>query len=312
MTAISAICLGESPRHEALAAALRDRGYQLELTRVASFQELQRALSPGPFDLVLIDQVLDEAQRGALQPPSAPLISEAAEDPEALSRRLIAAKEAPSSAAAPIDVKRIRKVTHDLSNALALISGFADLLAESELGSATGPAERYLSIIQRRSGEAVAFLEEIRSLLQGKAGPKALNHSSSAPAAAAPDAPAPRAAGAPLSLLLIDDEPRLLEVLSAHLRRAGHAVATAGDPREGLERFSAGGFDLVLTDQEMPGLTGEEVTRAIKERAPRTPVILLTGHGEREGSLADRTLGKPVRPTDLLNAIRDLRPEDLP
>src|SRR5262249_1475824 len=82
-----------------------------------------------------------------------------------------------------------------------------------------------------------------------------------------------------LRILLAEDEPGLRQIMVAYLRIDGHSVETANDGREALARFEAGAYDLVLTDRAMPELGGDQLAQAIKARAPRTPVIMLTGFG---------------------------------
>jgi signal transduction histidine kinase len=84
----------------------------------------------------------------------------------------------------------------------------------------------------------------------------------------------------PFRVLVVDDEPLVRQVLRDYLCGDGHAVETACSAEEGLAKFSAGTYDVVLTDWAMPGKRGDELTAEIKERSPKTPVIMLTGFGE--------------------------------
>ena len=85
-----------------------------------------------------------------------------------------------------------------------------------------------------------------------------------------------------LRILVVDDQPVLCEILSEYLTGDGHRVETAGDGHEALAKFrgaGAGAFQLVITDQIMPGLAGLELAGVIKAEAPEVRVILLTGYG---------------------------------
>ena len=84
------------------------------------------------------------------------------------------------------------------------------------------------------------------------------------------------------SILIIDDEEGIRKVLALALADAGYTVFTAERARDGLEIFRTRHPDLVLTDLIMPGRGGCETLRVIKEESPDTPVILLTGLGQRE------------------------------
>jgi PAS domain S-box-containing protein len=127
-------------------------------------------------------------------------------------------------------------------------------------------------------------------------------------------APVSNAAGRPLShslrVLCVDDEPLVREVIVSYLTQDGHIVEEANDGAEGLRKFQAGRFDLVVTDRAMPGMNGVQLGLEIKQKAPDTPVILLTGFGslmevtgeKPEG--VDYVVGKPVTMEQLRRAIQ--------
>ena len=112
-----------------------------------------------------------------------------------------------------------------------------------------------------------------------------------------------------LRILVVDDQPIILELLQQQLREDGHEVETANDGCEALEKLEASRFDLLLTDQSMPNMTGEELALAARERYSRLAVILLTGFGgssletEHETPGVDIVLGKPATQVDLRRAI---------
>lgn len=83
--------------------------------------------------------------------------------------------------------------------------------------------------------------------------------------------------GAAASVLVADDEPDMLDVLTAFLREAGHRPTAVTGGGVALERLQSESFDLVLTDIHMPDATGVDVLRAVRERDLDTPVILVTG-----------------------------------
>ncbi len=95
--------------------------------------------------------------------------------------------------------------------------------------------------------------------------------------AAVEKAAVPKAAARPLHILLVDDEPQVRDVLSALLAVDGHTVETAQHGFEGLARFRANRFDLVVTDKAMPGMSGDQMAVTMKECAPHLPIMLLTG-----------------------------------
>jgi len=109
-----------------------------------------------------------------------------------------------------------------------------------------------------------------------------------------------------LNVLVVDDEPRVVEVVSAFLRFDGHSVSAAASGREALEKFRADRFDLVVLDRVMPEMSGDQTARFIKQVKQDIPVIMLTGFGaliEVTGSqpaAVDVVLNKPVT----LDALR--------
>ena len=123
----------------------------------------------------------------------------------------------------------------------------------------------------------------------------------------APPASTRAAAQGPLRILLVDDEPQVREVLAAFLEIDGHRVQPAADGAEGLRRFGEGSFDLVITDKAMPGMSGNQMAREIKQLSPATPIILLSGFiaaGEDEKANVDVIASKPITIPALQEAIR--------
>jgi signal transduction histidine kinase len=84
----------------------------------------------------------------------------------------------------------------------------------------------------------------------------------------------------PLRILVVEDEPIVREVLSVYLVEDHHQITTAVNGRDGLEKFQAGQFDLVLTDRAMPEMNGDQLAAEIKKLKPNQPLILLTGFGD--------------------------------
>jgi len=119
----------------------------------------------------------------------------------------------------------------------------------------------------------------------------------------------PRPAHAPRRLLVIDDDPLVLRTLCELLRIDGHSVTPAEGGQAGIEAFAAAAvpFDLVFTDLGMPYVDGRQVAAALKRRSAHTPVVLLTGWGQRlsdAGGLPeniDAVLSKPP----VLDELRD-------
>ena len=86
--------------------------------------------------------------------------------------------------------------------------------------------------------------------------------------------------GRSLSVLVVDDEPKSLVTVAKILATRGHKVDAAESGREALEKISATGFDTAIVDRAMPGMSGDELSKKIKEVSPNTYVIMLTGFGD--------------------------------
>lgn len=133
------------------------------------------------------------------------------------------------------------------------------------------------------------------------------------PAASGPVATAPSAQAGPieqrLRVLIVDDEPLIREVLRQYIEADGHAVETATNGQEGLERIRAASYDVVITDRAMPDLTGDRLAAEVQEHSPGTGIILLTGFGEfmnasgEHPAAVDLVLGKPVSRQALRSAL---------
>ena len=115
-----------------------------------------------------------------------------------------------------------------------------------------------------------------------------------------------------LNILVVDDEPRVCEVISAFLESDGHGVTTARNGREGLEQFQRKPFDLIVTDRAMPEMSGDQMAGVIKKVNPHIPVVLLTGFGaliEVTGTQPkdiDVVLKKPITIGELRKTIDSL------
>ncbi len=82
----------------------------------------------------------------------------------------------------------------------------------------------------------------------------------------------------PRRLLLIEDDTSLRKTFGGVLRTAGFLVAEASEGQDGLRQLSEAPVDLVLTDLAMPGMSGWEVARSVRQTHPNVPVVLITGN----------------------------------
>ena len=118
-----------------------------------------------------------------------------------------------------------------------------------------------------------------------------------------------------MRILLVDDEPAVREALADTLVEDGHAVVQAPSGPEALARLGEGTpVDLVFTDLGMPEMTGWDVARAIRQRWPGLPVVLVTGWAvalemsDEEKRGVDFVLAKPYTVETLRSALAAVRP----
>jgi len=118
-------------------------------------------------------------------------------------------------------------------------------------------------------------------------------------------------------ILIVDDTPAMVSLISDALLQAGFEVVTAEDGKEGLAAIAKHGPDLVILDISMPVMSGLQVLRKLRgEDATKfLPVILLTGRGGHADVLegwmggADRYLTKPCSMEELLAAVAQMLEE---
>ena len=112
-------------------------------------------------------------------------------------------------------------------------------------------------------------------------------------------------------ILVIDDEEVVRSVLSRTLVNVNHQVTLAANGEKGVQIFKEGKFDMVLTDLGMPGMSGWEVCRTIKQISPDTPVGMITGwgaemdQGKMEEYGLDFLLPKPFDLNQILNVVAE-------
>jgi PAS domain S-box-containing protein len=115
-----------------------------------------------------------------------------------------------------------------------------------------------------------------------------------------------------LTILTVDDEPALAELIASLLRVDGHAVVAVNSGAAALDRLGTESFDLVITDMGMPGMDGWELTDQVRSRYPTVPIIIASGWGSQITPDEARERGiravvpKPYRLRDLRSAIAAL------
>jgi PAS domain S-box-containing protein len=111
---------------------------------------------------------------------------------------------------------------------------------------------------------------------------------------------------APLTILVVDDDALVLANTAAMLDDLGHAVIQASSGQDALALLRAGHpFDLVVTDQAMPGMTGVQLAAIIQSERPHLPVLLVTGYAELPSGIdaSPPRLSKPFSQSELAQAV---------
>ncbi len=111
------------------------------------------------------------------------------------------------------------------------------------------------------------------------------------------------------TILIVDDEPKIVQLARDYLERAGFSVVTAGDGGAALAAARSARPDLIVLDLGLPGGDGLDVTRHVR-RESNVPIIMLTARGEESDKLVGLELGaddymvKPFSPKELVARVR--------
>src|SRR3954466_5362748 len=112
------------------------------------------------------------------------------------------------------------------------------------------------------------------------------------------------------SILVVDDEEPIRQMLTEVLSGHGYVVRAASDGEEALKELAVHDYDAVVTDVRMPRMDGLSLVRAIQQTAPDAPVIVMSAYGSHDLALeamkagAYDYLGKPFRPDEVLLILR--------
>jgi len=116
----------------------------------------------------------------------------------------------------------------------------------------------------------------------------------------------------PARLLIVDDEPSVLELLRRYLERLGHSVDIASNAEQALtlvER-SRGAYDLVIADLQLPDLNGEEMIRQMRYHHPQLNALISSGHPSPSASADPSSrrlfIQKPFLPQELADRISEI------
>lgn len=118
------------------------------------------------------------------------------------------------------------------------------------------------------------------------------------------------------NILVVDDDELVSEYLGALLEAESYDVMVLNEPVAALKYFHdhADDFDLIITDQVMPGLTGIEIAQSILKIRPNLPILLITGYSQKINAENAKSFGlsgffsKPINESLFLDKISDLLP----
>ena len=95
-------------------------------------------------------------------------------------------------------------------------------------------------------------------------------------------------------ILLLDDEEQIRRAVELQLKKNGHEVVARENGEEGLDCLLKDNFDLIITDLQMPKVTGLQLLKTLKEKEITVPVIVLTGFASVESAVEAMRLGASI------------------
>jgi two-component system alkaline phosphatase synthesis response regulator PhoP len=116
-----------------------------------------------------------------------------------------------------------------------------------------------------------------------------------------------------MKILLIDDDEALLTIFGTALQKDGFEITTATDGASGIDKAKNGSFDLVLVDQILPDMRGNDIIKSLKteEKLKNTPLLILSNFGQNEliqeamsMGATDYILKYQIEPADLVTKVK--------
>ena len=104
-------------------------------------------------------------------------------------------------------------------------------------------------------------------------------------------------------MLLVDDNDDTRVLTKWFLDNFGFVVETSRSAQEALSRFDPKTHDVILTDNSMPGMSGQELAHVAKMRSPTTAIVMFTGNPPVDRSCIDKVIAKPASLLDVKEAI---------
>src|SRR3984893_12182064 len=205
-------------------------------------------------------------------------------------------------------------VAHEFNNALIPILGYVELMLErDQLLEDRGKARHYLKLVLSAAKDANRVADRLRHFYRQTE----QSEESRFPGITQEAVPSGKKVGRVLKVLIVDDEKTSRDLVTMLLEADQHEITAASSGTEALQLLRSGSYDLLVTDQEMPRMTGAVLVEAVRKSGNSKPIIMLTGFGElmkSSGSTVngvDLVLNKPVTSEALRSALIKFFPNDV-
>lgn len=208
----------------------------------------------------------------------------------------------------------VQTTTDQINTPLSIILGNAELI-RNRIGNGDPSVAESFKIIDQ---EIRRIADLLKRLGESQIATSEASHVEAAPGVRAKVRPplAPAKAQAVQSILVVDDEEYMLSLLRDIIESLGFRSVIASNGKQALKQLSRQDVNLVITDINMPGMTGIELLKEVKNQQPHIPVILITGYGKERAAeaakrhQADGFIGKPFHIEELRLCIDRLMARD--
>jgi DNA-binding NtrC family response regulator len=222
-------------------------------------------------------------------------------------------------------VRMASRIAHEFNNALIPILGYVELMLEKDqLLADKEKARQYLKVVLAAAKDANRIADRLREFYQQAEQSDAAKliegnqaESDSLPQGTAqPDPSLGKKVGRALKVLIVDDEKASRDLVAECLEADHHEITPASSGAEALRFLRYASYDLLVTDQEMPGMSGAALVEAVRKSENSPAIIMLTGFGglmKSSGSTpdgVDLVLNKPVTSEALRLALIKIFPHD--
>jgi CheY-like chemotaxis protein len=220
-------------------------------------------------------------------------------------------------------VRMASRVAHEFNNALIPILGYLELMLEKDqLLADKEKARQYLKLVLAAAKDANRVADRLREFCQNAEQSDAAKlvegNQAELEGIAQEAVSLGKKFGRALRVLIVDDEKTSRDVATFFLEADHHQVTPVSSGVEALQFLRYGKYDLLVTDQEMPGMSGAALVDAVRKSGNSPPIIMLTGFGElmkSSGSTpdgVDLVLNKPITSEALHFALMEIFPNDFP